>query len=104
MGTSEDRLGQLTFQMQGLVSYRTMSGVVTEVPKRGKHYCEPRGYAAPPGTGPAGETCRTCDHYVIVRHAKTYPKCDLNRACWTGGRRSDILVSAAACAKWEKRR
>lgn len=103
MGSGEDRVGQLTFQMNGLVSYRTATGKMMTAPKRGKHYCEPRGYAAPPGTGPEGETCRSCKHYVVVRYAKTYPKCNLMRRAWTGGRATDILVSAAACRLWESK-
>lgn len=89
--------------MEGLISYRTMSGNTVTVKPRGKHYVEPRGYAAPPGTGPAGETCGSCRHYVVKRMAKTYPKCELARHGWTGGRKSDILVRAAACRFWEKR-
>jgi hypothetical protein len=103
METSDDGVDAPLLPMDGLISYRTVSGKVVTVQPRGKHYTEPRGYADRPGTGPEGETCRTCQHYVRVRHARTYPKCNLTRACWTGGRRSDILVNAAACSKWEKR-
>lgn len=66
--------------------------------QRGKHYVEPRGYAAPPGTGPEGENCRGCEHYTHQGGvAGNYPKCAKNRARWTGGRGSDILASAPAC-------
>lgn len=72
-------------------------------PRGGKHYVVPRGYAAPPGTGPAGETCKSCTHRVVSGSGKRrYQKCGLNRAKWTGGPGSDILVKSAACKKWEK--
>ncbi len=61
----------------------------------------PRGYAATPGTGPAGETCGSCAHEAIVVHAKNYHKCDASQTKWTGGRATDILVRSPACAKWE---
>jgi hypothetical protein len=84
------------------LTFTTMGGETVTVPLRGKHYVQPKGYAAPPGTGPAGETCKTCQHLVYNQMAKSYPKCDLNRARWTGGRGSDILVKAPACRLWEK--
>lgn len=63
---------------------------------------EKRGYAAPPGTGPAGETCRSCDHYRSVDGgSKTFPKCDLRRATWTHGYGTDILARAPACREWK---
>lgn len=62
----------------------------------------PSGHIMPPGSGPAGETCRGCSHREIVQHAKAYQKCGLARASWTGGRKTDIRVTDAACAKWEK--
>ncbi len=61
----------------------------------------PNGYAAKPGTGPVGETCKSCRHLYRNEQAKTYLKCALTRACWTGGRRTDILAKAPACEKWE---
>ena len=60
----------------------------------------PRGYAAPPGSGPQGETCKTCEHIYRNRMSKTYLKCSLNRANWSGGRGSDIKASAPACSRW----
>ena len=81
-----------------LVSYRTASGNVVETVPRGKHYVEPRGYAARPGTGPAGESCGSCQHMTHAGGtAGSYPKCALTRAKWTRTRRTDILAKAAAC-------
>lgn len=61
----------------------------------------PRGYAAPPGTGPTGETCKSCVHIARIRMAKTYLKCELRRSSWTGGGGTDIRASAPACRHWE---
>lgn len=58
-------------------------------------------YADVPGTGPAGETCKTCKHYHRKEMGKVYRKCELMRAHWTGGGGTDILASAPACSKWE---
>lgn len=63
---------------------------------------QPKGYAAPPGTGPKGETCRSCAHYCRVEPAKRYLKCGKVRARWTGGPGTDILARSPACAYWEK--
>ena len=62
----------------------------------------PRGHVAPPGSGPKGETCRTCAHYTR-RHYHDYVhlKCGLNKANWTKGPGSDIRAKDAACRKWE---
>lgn len=63
-----------------------------------------KGYAAPPGTGPEGETCRSCLHYrSVCGGSKSFPKCMLMRESWTHGYGSDILARAPACRKWEKR-
>lgn len=76
--------------------------VLTEAKPRGKHYVEPRGYAAMPGTGPADKQCRHCAHYAHQGGvAGSYPKCAANRARWTGGRASDILAKAPACSKFK---
>ena len=64
---------------------------------------QPRGYAARPGTGPAGETCKSCDHYTHRKFSKTYRKCALNRAAWTRGPGSDIKAGSPACEKWERK-
>lgn len=71
-------------------------------PKGGKHYVQPWGYYAPPGTGPVGETCKTCAH-IVARGgvAGRYLKCLRSRGKWTGGRKSDILAGSPACSGWE---
>lgn len=58
-----------------------------------------KGYAAPPGTGPVGQTCRTCKHFA--RRRSRYLKCGLMRAHWTGGTGTDILAKSPACRCWE---
>ena len=70
---------------------------------RGKHYVEPRGYAAPPGTGPAGETCDTCEHVRRIVMGKAFHKCALAKEKWTHGRKTDVLARSPACSKWEER-
>ena len=63
----------------------------------------PRGYAALPGTGPEGETCKSCAHLTHRILSRPYIKCGLMKSYWTGGRGSDILARAPACKRWEKR-
>lgn len=67
-----------------------------------KNASVPRGHAAKPGTGPAGETCKTCTHYAIREWAGTYRKCNLMKASWTQGPKTDIRARDPACSKWEK--
>jgi hypothetical protein len=64
----------------------------------------PKGYAAPPGTGPSGESCKTCGHAVGTGHfgCRTYYKCELLKAHWTGGPGTDIALKSPACRRWEK--
>ena len=57
------------------------------------------GYAATPGTGPEGETCRTCDHKTYHERTKRYYKCDLIN--WGHGKGTDILLRSPACHRWE---
>jgi hypothetical protein len=84
------------------VLFTNRAGEAVKVPARGKHYVEPRGYAAMPGTGPADKQCRHCAHYTHASGvAGNYPKCGANRARWTGGRASDILAKAPACSKFQ---
>lgn len=60
-----------------------------------------RGHAAPPGTGPKGQTCGTCRHLARKHMAKTYLKCALMEAVWTGGGGTDVRARDLACRKWE---
>ncbi|SMF96170.1 hypothetical protein SAMN02949497_3555 [Methylomagnum ishizawai] len=60
------------------------------------------GYAARPGTGPQGATCRQCQHYALVEgHIRWYRKCGLMKERWTHGKGSDIKARSPACAKFE---
>lgn len=60
-----------------------------------------RGYAAVPGTGPEGETCRTCKHiYFVQPNVKRFYKCRLTPL--TRGSASDIKVKSPACSQWKK--
>ncbi len=63
---------------------------------------QPKGYFAAPGTGPEGETCRTCKHATAKRMSKTYWKCGKASARWTGGLGSDIRLKSPACVGWEE--
>jgi hypothetical protein len=59
-----------------------------------------RGYAAAPGSGPEGETCRSCAHTVMAGgYSKNYWKCGLIN--WTNGKSTDIVLKSPACARWE---
>lgn len=62
----------------------------------------PKGYAGTPGKGPDGQTCGTCLHLVRRRYSRSYLKCGLMRAIWTGGGGSDVRFRSPACDKWEK--
>lgn len=64
------------------------------------------GYVAPPGTGPADETCSTCHfkHSMSSNSgSKRFIKCDANSDRWTHGEGSDILASSPACRAWKRR-
>lgn len=63
------------------------------------------GYSAPPGTGPEGETCKSCKHLVRVETGarRIYRKCGLQRHRWTHGPGTDIKASALACRCWEEK-
>jgi len=58
----------------------------------------PKGYAAPPGTGPEGETCKSCEHSYYHEYAKRYWKCALVKP--TRGIGTDIRLKWAACRHW----
>ena len=89
--------------MSEQLKFKSLGGDTVTLPKRGRHYVEPRGYAMPPGTGPKGETCGSCRNLVRIVRSNVYPKCKLTRSHWTHSRRTDVLVRAPACSKWERR-
>lgn len=63
-----------------------------------------RATPAPIGSGPAGQSCRSCSHYTRVRHHdQTFRKCELMRGDWTHGPGTDIKASYAACRLFELR-
>lgn len=73
--------------------------------KKGRKPTQKRGYAAPPGTGPVGETCKSCKHYrSVCGGSKSFPKCQLMSSVWTHGPGTDILARAPACRLWEPAR
>lgn len=66
--------------------------------KKGKGF-----YAAAPGSGPAGETCRSCTHRYFHESGsgKRFHKCRLTN--FSRGAGTDIRLSSSACSRWEKR-
>lgn len=59
------------------------------------------GYAAAPGTGPAGETCRSCRHVYERTTARTFWKCAVS-SCQSKTKKGDVALRSPACSKWEK--
>jgi len=55
------------------------------------------GYAASPGTGPAGQTCGTCAH--CRRQIDGWHKCAL--VLETASKKTDISRRAPACLAWQ---
>lgn len=58
----------------------------------------PRGYIAPPGSGPDGHFCRDCRHKTNNRR---FLKCALVKM--TKGAGTDIRAKSPACSRWEAR-
>lgn len=66
-----------------------------------KVYDTPRGYAARPGSGPAGETCRGCRHRCSLNKCgRSWHKCGLLEHRWTNGPGTDIRLKSPACQHW----
>lgn len=61
-------------------------------------------HAGIPGTGPKGETCKTCVHYTRIQYAKVYRKCGLCESQWTHGAGTDIRAGDPSCEFWEARK
>lgn len=68
---------------------------------KNRRYSNARGYAAPPGSGPAGETCATCKHSYLHHRSgsKNWYKCALVKP--TRGAATDLRLKWAACSRWE---
>jgi len=60
-----------------------------------------RAHAAPPGTGPEGETCGSCRYLGGKRMSRTWYKCVLRKKEWTSGSGTDVRKKDAACRLWE---
>jgi len=86
----------------------TMFGVPSEQPeaikvRRARE--KVTGYADDPGTGPAGETCGACFHFIRREYAGTYFKCRLvvgDRDSGSHGAGTDIRKGSPACSQWKK--
>ncbi len=74
-----------------------------ETPLRPEHGPKLAGYPKPPGSGPIGETCRSCKHLAHVQRESGawFRKCVLAEARWTKGAGTDVKVRSPACSMWE---
>jgi len=70
-------------------------------PPRKRGVTVANGYADEPGSGPDGETCKTCAYFRRKRSASTYFGCILCYLNWTHGTGSDIRAGSPACRQWE---
>ena len=56
---------------------------------------------AKPGTGPEGQTCRTCFFRTAITYRDTtYNKCAKMEKAWSHGAGTDIRLKWPACAEW----
>ena len=62
-----------------------------------------RGYAAAPGTGPARETCRSCQHISGVKGNSYASACGIAKR-GSFGVAIFISPTSPACRRWEARR
>lgn len=60
-----------------------------------------KGYYAAPGTGPDGESCRTCKHATPVHAHRTWWKCALAKPRWSHSVGTDIRLKSPACVGWK---
>lgn len=74
---------------------------IPDAPAPSRRLRQLRDFAHPakPGTGPAGQTCRTCANRCRVEGGtKIYQKCGLLKAAWTKGPATDLHCRDAACS------
>jgi hypothetical protein len=62
-----------------------------------------RAHSYKPGTGPAGESCGTCEKLREHHYSRTYFKCAVMKRFWTRGPGTDIRKKDSACLAWEPR-
>jgi len=60
-----------------------------------------KGYFTRPGSGPEGETCRSCANVVAHHYSRTFYKCALVTP--THGAATDIRLRWPACSGWRAR-
>lgn len=89
--------------MIDLFGYEAPPPATTPAGKPKRKDPKPSGHAWTPGTGPDGETCKTCRHYTLRHFGGVYRKCGLMRAQWTRGCATDIRAGDLACLKWERK-
>jgi hypothetical protein len=97
--TTRDRYGR-EINLDLFANAPLRAGPSVKVPRHSTP--KARGYAYWPGTGPAGETCKTCQFIQRHQHAKVYIKCGHKCApAHTGGPATDIRARSPACKYWE---
>lgn len=70
--------------------------------KKKRKPTQPSGYATKPGSGPAGETCKTCCHAWRANHGNGhFWKCELVKP--TRGPGTDIRLKSPACSMWKRK-
>ena len=58
---------------------------------------------SPVGTGPSGETCKSCFFLRRTQSASHhFLKCEKMKSSWTHGAGTDIRASWPACREWEE--
>lgn len=60
-----------------------------------------KGYAAMPGSGPAGEKCEDCNWFAVMEWSKKYYRCYRCKQYWAMTKKTDIEPKSAACKFWE---
>lgn len=92
--------------MKDLLGHEITVEEAREIERGGKKKRDetPKGYAARPGSGPAGETCKTCIHAQLSHtYRHRYWKCDIIQHRWTRGPGTDIRLKSPACSFWKSK-
>lgn len=80
-----------------IAEYEALPYALTPLQRQALGHKATTGYAAPPGTGPHGETCGSCGslHVHMTGSRKRFFKCNLVN--WTHGAATDIRMRSPAC-------